>query len=269
MDLPRSIITLTTDFGTRDYFSGAMKGVILGIAPDARLVDISHDVPSHDVWGAAYLIGAAYRFFPARSIHLVVVDPGVGSQRRPILAVTDRHYFVAPDNGVLSFIYRDPGLSRVIHITSEHYFLPSEGSTFQARDIFAPAAAWLLKGVEADKFGEEITDYARFNIPAPRKEGEGVLAGEVVYTDKFGNSITNISMSDLRGLAGPSGGDSFKIAVGEMVIEGLSPFYASVKRGGTGVVVNGNGFLEVFVNQGDARRAMGIKRGDGVRIIFG
>jgi S-adenosylmethionine hydrolase len=269
MDLPRNTVTLTTDFGTRDYFAGAMKGVILGINPVVKLVDISHEVPSHDVWGAAYLIGASYKFFPNRTIHMVIVDPGVGSARRPILAITDKHYFLAPDNGVLSFVYADPGFSRVVHITADHYFLPSVGSTFHARDIFAPCAAWLSKGVESEKFGDEITDYVRFNIPVPKKESENVLAGEVVYADKFGNSISNISFSDIEGFAESSGLKSHKIQLKDMVIENISPFYASAKRGEPGVVVNGNGFIEVFVNQGDARRTLGIKRGDSVKVVFG
>ncbi len=199
MDLKKNIITLTTDFGTRDYFSGAMKGVILGINPEARIIDISHEVASHDIWGAAYLLGAAYEYFPQYTIHVVVVDPGVGSQRRPVLAVTDKHYFIAPDNGVLSFIYADPGFSKVIHLTADHYFREGQGSTFNARDVFAPAAAWLSKGIEANNFGEEITDYVRFNIPRSRKEGNEV-AGEIVYIDKFGNAITNIKLRGHRGV---------------------------------------------------------------------
>jgi len=269
MDLARNTVTLTTDFGTKDYFVGAMKGVILGINPDAKIVDISHEVVSHDVWGAAYLTGSSFKFFPNRTVHIVVVDPGVGSTRRAIMAVTDKHYFIAPDNGVLSFVYADPAFSRVIHITSEHYFLPVIGSTFHARDIFAPCAAWLSKGVEVEKFGEEITDFVRFNIPAPRKESASVLAGEIVYTDKFGNSITNISFTDLRDFVESAGIESYKIQVKDMVIDKLAPFYSSINKGEHGVVVNGNGFLEIFVNHGDARRTLGLKRGDSVKVVFG
>ena len=268
MDLRKNLITLTTDFGTKDYFVGSMKGVILGINPHAHFMDVTHEIPSHDVWGGAYVLGAAFKYFPQFTINLVVVDPGVGSERRPIIAVTDKHYFIAPDNGVLSFVYSDPGFSRVIHLTADHYFLTSMGSTFQARDIFAPAAAWLSKGVEVDRFGEEITDFVRFNIPAARKEDEKVLAGEVVYIDKFGNSITNVTSEDIRAFS-EAAGENFKISVNSVIIDKISPFYAAGKKGEAGAVINGNGCLEIFVNQGDARRTLGLKRGEGVKLTFG
>ncbi|MHB8174807.1 MAG: SAM hydrolase/SAM-dependent halogenase family protein [Nitrospirota bacterium] len=263
MDLKKNLITLTTDFGTKDYFSGAMKGVILGINPDARIIDISHEVPSHDIWSAAYLLGAAYEYFPQFTIHLVVVDPGVGSQRKPVLAVTDRHYFIAPDNGVLSFVYADPGFSKVIHLTASHYFREGQGSTFNARDIFAPAAAWLSKGIEAENFGDEITDYVRFNIPCSRKEDNGV-SGEIVYMDKFGNAITNVKSADIEELCAQ--GAQCGIEAGQLTLNEVSPFYSAIKKGETGAVINGSGFLEIFVCQGDARKTCGFKRGDKIFI---
>ena len=268
MDLKKNLITLTTDFGSKDYFVGSLKGVMLSINSDANIVDISHEIASHDIWGATYLLANVYKHFPPYTIHFVVIDPGVGSQRRPIIAVTDKHYFIAPDNGILSFIYDDPGFSRVIHITAEHYFLPVLGSTFHARDIFAPCAAWLSKGVEVDKFGDIITDYVKFNIPAGRVESDSVLAGEVVYIDKFGNSITNITFEDIRSFVEKTGRNSYSISVKDQRFGGLAPYYASVGKGEAGVVVNGNGNLEIFVNQGDARKALGLRRGEKVSVIF-
>ena len=268
MDLKKNLITFTTDFGNKDYFTGAMKGVILGINPDAKFVDISNEVQSHDLWGASYLLFAASKSFPQYTIHVAVVDPGVGSERRPIIAVTDKHYFIAPDNGLLSFVYNDPGFSRVINITADHYFLPVIGSTFHARDIFSPVAAWLSKGVEVDKFGEEITDYSRFNIPLPKTDGNS-LTGEVVYIDKFGNCITNISFEDIRQFVEKTGIESYRVRFKEKFMESLSPYYSSLKRGEPGIVVNGNGYLEVYVNQGDARRMLELKRGEKVQVIFG
>jgi len=268
MDLPKNTVTLTTDFGTRDYFVGSMKGAILSINDNAGLVDISHDIISHDIWGAAYLIGAAYRFFPDYTVHVVVVDPGVGSKRRPILAVTNKHYFLAPDNGVLSFVYRDPDFSRVLHIDAEHYYLPVVGSTFHGRDIFAACAGWLSKGVEVEKFGEEITDYQKFNIPKARKESDSVLLGEVLYIDKFGNAISNISFDDIKVFVQETGLQKYRIGLLDKTIEAIAPFYASVNKGDVGAVMNGNGFLELFVNQGDARRTLGIKRGEKIRLMF-
>jgi len=268
MDLPKNCVSLTTDFGARDYFAGSMKGVILSINDNANLVDISHEVISHDVWGAAYLIGTTYKYFPDYTVHVVVVDPGVGSQRRPILAVTDKHYFLAPDNGVLSFVYQDPEFSRVIHVDAEHYYLPVKGATFHGRDIFAACAGWLSKGVEADKFGEIITDYQKFNIPKARKESDSVLVGEVLYIDKFGNSITNISFDDIQAFVQETGLQKYQISLMDKTIDKIAPFYASVPKGEHGVVMNGNGYLEVFVNQGDARRTLGLKRGEKIRLMF-
>jgi hypothetical protein len=268
MDLPKNTVTLTTDFGTRDHFAGSMKGVILTINDNANIVDISHEVMSHDIWGAAYLIGAAYKFFPRLSVHVVVVDPGVGTQRRPIIAITDKHYFIAPDNGVLSFVYQDPEFSRVIHIDAEHYYLPIKGSTFHGRDIFAPCAGWLSKGVEADKFGEVITDYQKFNIPAARNESGTVLLGEVLYIDKFGNAITNISFDDIAKFVGETGLQSYHIEVKDKKIDKISPYYAAAEKGQPGAVINGNSNIEIFVHQGDARRMLELKRGEKIRLVF-
>ncbi|MBI5190457.1 MAG: SAM-dependent chlorinase/fluorinase [Nitrospirae bacterium] len=268
MDLPKNIIALTTDFGTSDYFVGSIKGVMLGINPNAKIIDVTHDIPSHDIWSAAYILGMTYKYFPQYSIHLAVADPGVGSARRAIMAITDKQYFLAPDNGLLSFIFEDPDFSRVIHINAEHYYLPVVGSTFHARDIFAPVAGWLSKGVEPEKMGDEITDYVRFAVPKPKKEGETVLSGEVVYIDKFGNCITNLHFEDIRTMAESTGSGSYSIAFKETAVDKLSPFYASVKKGEHGIVVNGNGYLEIFVNQSDARRVLALKRGEKIRITF-
>ena len=163
-----SIITLTTDFGLNDHFVGAMKGVILDLAPDAQIIDINHSVQAFDVLDGALTISQAYSYYPSGTVHMVIVDPGVGTARRPILLTGDRHQFVAPDNGVLSLVYdREERLS-VRHITAEHYFLQPRSNTFHARDIFSPVAAYLAKGVEPDRFGDEITDYVRFNAPSPQ-----------------------------------------------------------------------------------------------------
>ena len=166
---PRRLITLTTDFGLADHFVGVMKGVILRINPDAVLVDISHEVDSYDILDGAFTLAQSYRFFPPGAIHLVVVDPGVGSARRPILASTANAQFVAPDNGVLSMIYEREPDAQVRHITRERHFLRPVSNTFHGRDIFAPIAAWLSKGVEPIEFGETMTDHVRPALPKPRR----------------------------------------------------------------------------------------------------
>src|SRR5713226_8361265 len=166
--LPEPIITLTTDYGTDDHLVGTLKGVILKINLDTKIVDINHHVAPFDVLDGALSIGAAYRYFPPRTVHLVVVDPGVGTQRRPILASGDQHYFVAPDNGVLSLVYERVSTLNVRHITADHYFLSPISNTFHGRDIFAPVAAWLAKTGQASSFGEEVSDFARFSLPKPK-----------------------------------------------------------------------------------------------------
>ena len=263
------IITLTTDFGSRDYFAGAMKGVIKNINAAADIIDISHEIPSHDVWAAAYTIASTYRFYPRSTIHLAVVDPGVGSARRPILVCSDNQYFIGPDNGIFSFVYESPDFSRVIHITAEHYALPVTGSTFHARDIFAPAAAWLSKGLDSYNFGDEITDYVKFNLHPAKTEGGNILLGEVVYIDKFGNCITNVTGDDINRFMETSGLNKFRMQVKDTMIERISDFYAGVERGTAGTVINGNGFIELFVYQGSAAKLLGLKRGDPVRYLFG
>ena len=174
------IITLTTDFGTNDHFVGAMKGVIVDIVPDVQIVDISHAVQAFDVLDGALAISQSYSYFPSGTIHMVVVDPGVGTTRRPILASSDGYHFVAPDNGVLSMVYAKEPRIRVRHITSDHYFRTPVSNTFHARDIFAPVAAYLAKQVDSHKFGDEIEDYVRFAAPRPKATGEGRLRAVVL-----------------------------------------------------------------------------------------
>ena len=186
------IVTFTTDFGLQDAFIGIMHGVVLNIEPQTRLVDICHAVASYDILDGAWTIAQAYRFFPPRTAHVIVVDPGVGSERRPILAETENYVFVAPDNGVLSMIEaREPKFT-VRHITSERYFLEPVSQTFHGRDVFAAVAGWLSKGVEPADFGPEITDHIRLPLPAVERIGDNSLRGMVLKVDKFGNLITNI-----------------------------------------------------------------------------
>ena len=194
------VVTFTTDFGLQDPFVGIMHGVVLNIHPETRVVDICHAIPSFDVLDAAWTIAQAYRFFPPRTVHVIVVDPGVGSERRPILAETDDYIFVAPDNGVLSLIEaREPKFT-VRHITADRYFLQPVSQTFHGRDIFSPVAAWLSKGVAPAEFGPEISDYVRLPLPAVERIGENSLRGVVLKVDKFGNLITNLGEQEVPAL---------------------------------------------------------------------
>src|SRR4030043_902730 len=196
------IITLTTDFGNRDPFVGIMKGVILNINPSASVIDITHGIGPQKIMEAAFAIEMSFESFPSKTIHVVVVDPGVGSVRRPILVVTDYHYFVGPDNGVFSQIFNLTESLKVIHITAEHYFMSQRSSTFHGRDIFAPVAAWLSRGIDVSKFGDTITDYVKIPLPAPTITAQHTLEGEVVYIDSFGNAMTNIKTPHMNNLYG-------------------------------------------------------------------
>src|SRR6266478_1553097 len=193
---PRPIITLTTDYGTNDHLVGTLKGVILKINPDVTIVDISHDVTPYDLLDGALTIGSSYPYFPPRTIHVVVVDPGVGTERRPLLVSGQNQYFLAPDNGVLSGVFEKEETFLVRHLTAEHYFLHPVSNTFHGRDVFAAVAGWLSKNWQPGSMGEEITDFKRFALPRP-KEADGLLKGVVLKVDSFGNLITNFREEDL------------------------------------------------------------------------
>jgi S-adenosyl-L-methionine hydrolase (adenosine-forming) len=264
----RPIITLTTDFGSSDHFVGAMKGVILDIVPDVQIVDICHSVQAFDVLDGALTISQVYSYFPTRTIHVVIVDPGVGTARRPILASTDKHHFVAPDNGVLSLVYaREPRL-HVRHITSEHYFLQPVSNTFHGRDIFAPVAAYLAKEVDSVKFGDEVEDYVRFSAPKPKAVDQNRVRGVVLKVDRFGNLITNITPQDVPMLFAGEG-KAFKIVVGSSEITKIHQAYAEGAPGEVMGVLGSMGFLEIAANRGVAAQLTGAGKGSDVTIILG
>ncbi len=263
-----NIITLTTDFGTRDSFVGSVKGMILTTCPTAQIIDITHEIAPQDIWEAAFTLRDASVNFPRGAIHLAVVDPGVGSGRRPIIVVTENYYFVGPDNGLFSLVYRDAERLRVHHITASHYFTSSPGSTFHGRDIFAPVTAWLAKGIPAGNFGEEITDFVKLNVPVPKRTDAG-LDGHVIHIDRFGNLITNITAKDLQSFA-PEGGQlgQITVQVGGKQITGLKKFYAEVRPGEPGVLVNSSGYLEIFLFRQNARAGFTVKRGEPIRVTI-
>ncbi len=252
------IITLTTDYGTSDHLVGTIKGVILKICPEATIVDINHHVAPFDVLDGALALGAAYRYYPPRTVHLAVVDPGVGTQRRPILVTGEQHYFVAPDNGVLSLVYEREASLTVRHVTAEHYFLNPISNTFHGRDIFAPVAAWIAKTGQGSSFGEEISDFVRFSLPKP-KASNNTMKGVVLRVDNFGNLMTNFSPEELPQLATPGG--KIKVLVGGKEILQLAQTYAQGAPGEAIALVGSSGFLEISVNKGNAARTLGVNRG--------
>jgi len=259
--LSNPIITLTTDYGTNDHLVGTLKGVILKINPDVTIVDITHEVAPYDVLDGALAIASAYRYFPARTIHVVIVDPGVGTERRPLLVSGETQYFVAPDNGVLSLVYEQETALLVRHATAEHYFLQPVSKTFHGRDIFAPVAGWLSKGWQSASMGEEINDYKRFALPKP-KAAEGVTQGTVLRMDHFGNLITNFRPDDMPDGALKSG--TLKMQVNGKEVKRLVETFAQGEPGEPVALVGSSGFIEIAVNKGNAARVVGAGRGAAV-----
>jgi S-adenosyl-L-methionine hydrolase (adenosine-forming) len=258
--MPRPIITLTTDFGQSDPFVGAMKGVLYSVNRDVEIVDISHAVNAFDTLDGALTVANAYAYFPNETIHVVVVDPGVGSARRPILVRADAHTFVAPDNGVLSLVYERSERISVRHIDAEHYFRQPVSQTFHGRDIFAPVAGWLSKGVEREKFGDEITDFVRFALPKPKPVDANTLKGVVMKVDRFGNLLTNVSPQDV-----PEG-RPFTVACGKANITKVARSYAEGAPGEPFVIVGSSGWYEVSANKAAANRLVGAERG--AEVVF-
>ena len=263
----RPIITLTTDFGTVDHYVGTMKGVILNINPEVQIVDICHEVASYDIFEAAYALAQSYRFFPSNTIHLVVVDPGVGTARRPLLVGTRQYKFVAPDNGVLSLVLKREESVEVRHITADHYFLNSVSNTFHGRDIFAPIGGWLSRGVEVEKFGDPITDYAKFSSPKPKRVSENLVKGITLKVDTFGNLITNISPEDVPELFSENP-PPFKIVVNRQEITRLHLAYSMGKPSELFAIVGSAGFIEISTNRGSAAEILNANRGVEVDVVI-
>ncbi len=265
--MAQRLITFTTDFGLNDHYVGTMKGVIVSINPAAQIVDICNSVQSFDVLDGALTIAQAYRYFPADTVHLVIVDPGVGTTRRPLIVNTGKHIFVAPDNGVLSFVYDQEEHVTVRHITAEHYFLNPVSSTFHGRDVFAAVVGWLSKGVEFSKFGDEITDYARFAAPRPKPVNDKLLKGVVLKVDKFGNLVTNITPHDLPQLFTPDP-PPFKVLIGKSEITRMKYAYAEGTPGEVFCILNSMGFLEIASHRGAAAHIVGAGKGSDVGVLF-
>jgi len=263
--LSNPVITLTTDYGTNDHLVGVLKGVILKILPTATIVDINHHVTPFDLLDGALSIGAAYSYFPPRTVHVVVVDPGVGTSRRPILVTADQHYFVAPDNGVLSMIYeREPSVT-ARHVTAEHYFLSPISPTFHGRDVFAPVAAWLSKTYQTDAFGDEITDFVRFAMPKPKAAGSA-LKGVVMRVDAFGNLLTNFTAADLPPAMVAEG--KINLQAGGKQVDQLVQTFAQGAAGQPVAVVGSSGFVEIVVNRGHAARVLAVNRGAEITLVL-
>ncbi len=262
-----SVVTLLTDFGQHDHFVAAMKGVILGINPHVRFVDLSHHITPHRIEEAAYVLKSAYRYFPEGTVHVAVVDPGVGSRRRALLATSSRYFFLAPDNGLLSYALEDESGVDVRQIENKQYRLDAEGATFDGRDLFAPCAAWLTRGQQAGSYGRLIQDYARLPKQKPDLR-MGVLSGRVLYVDHFGNVITSITPYDLREWRGVTKRSEQEavVSLAGHAIQGLVTSYAEGMAQVPGALINSHGQLEIFLKEGRASDLLHVGIGDAVEV---
>lgn len=255
------IITLLTDFGRADYYIGSMKGVILSINPDANIVDITHEISPQNVDEAAFVLSRTFSYFPDGTIHVAVVDPGVGG-RRAILAVrTPRFIFLAPDNGLLKYIFHHHPDAEVFRLINPVYFLKTVSHTFHGRDIFAPAAAHISRGVALKKMGEPFHDYIVGDVKCPTQEPNG-LTGEIIHIDKFGNAITNIEEAQIGDCS------AIRIRMKEYEFDRLCKTYADVPAGESLALIGSGRTLEISVHQGSAKEAMGLKVGDSISVVF-
>ena len=259
------IITLTTDFGYKDPFVGIMKGVIASIAPDTHIIDLCHGIEPQNVMGAALVLRHAVNYFPPDTIHVAVVDPGVGGARRPILLQIAGYYLIGPDNGVLSLALDKEEPERIIHLSNPDFYRHPVSRTFHGRDIFAPVAAHLSRLKSASRFGEALSRFEKLRWP-PLVESPRELAGEIVYIDGFGNLCSNVDAHRLTALGATQ---RAKIALGSIRIDGVAPNYAAAKEGEWVAVINSWGLLEIAVNKGSAARGSRARIGDKIQVRAG
>lgn len=256
------VITLLTDFGWQDAYVGTMKGVILSINPHAQIVDLTHEVAAQDVEAAAFLLHGAYRYFPAGTVHVVVVDPGVGGERRGLAGRMGEHFFVAPDNGALSWVLADAPSCEMVELKNAEYFLPRVSRTFHGRDVFAPVAAHLSLGVPLTVFGPPVTDPVRFDVPQPVVV-ENQLTAQVIHVDRFGNLITNVTDETLTRWQEQA---DIVIEIAGQRIEGVSATYSAAPPRGLLALFGSSGHLEIAVREGCAAERLGVGRGAPVQI---
>lgn len=267
--MPLPIITLTTDFGTQSHYVGSMKGVILSINPSAIIVDITHDLPPFDILQAAFILESATKCFPVPSIHVAVVDPGVGSDRKVLLAVGEKHYYIAPDNGILTRIIKSDSVSEIRVVDEEHYMLPRTVETFHGRDVFAPIAAWLSKYFNSQLFGEPVESAQQMDIAAPKLVKDKVLECRILFADRFGNLITNLEMEIFTKGSEKYGSSNISVQAGAHTVKGLSRHYCAVPNRGDPLVLFGSlEMMEIAVREGSAEKTLGLHAGDLVYVTW-
>lgn len=256
------IITLLTDFGTKDHYVASMKGVILSINPRCTLIDITHEVGPQDIREGAILLASAFSYFPRGTIHIAVVDPGVGGERKPILIETRNYLFVGPDNGIFTLAGKRDRVKRVISLTNQKYFLPDISTTFHGRDIFAPVAGHLSLGINPRSFGKRLDHWVKLDLKGPEVKGER-LFGEILLIDRFGNLISNIERERFFSFVK---GRSFLIRVGNKAIQDLKRGYYEGKKNEPMALFGSGGLLEISVREGSAQKMLKLKKGDPIQI---
>jgi S-adenosyl-L-methionine hydrolase (adenosine-forming) len=254
--MKRSCLSLITDFGMKDGFAGTLKGVILGINPAVQIVDLSHEVPPQDILAGALILRSAVRFFPSGTIHVAVVDPGVGSTRRALLLETPDAFFIGPDNGLLSLAVSAEAVVRIVELTNTQYLLSPRSATFHGRDVFAPAAAHLSLGVQPHQLGSELTDMERLSIPAV-EYGQHCMRGCVLYIDQFGNLMTNVTAADLH----PFPKERLSVSIATVTIGKIVSSYAAAAIGKPVALINSWGLLEIAVRNGSAAQQLNAQCG--------
>jgi S-adenosyl-L-methionine hydrolase (adenosine-forming) len=263
-----SIITLLTDFGTEDAYAGIMKGVILSVNPSAVIVDITHHIDPQDVIQAAYIIKSSYRYFPEGTVHVMVVDPGVGSDRAIVALEMMGYIFLAPDNGVLTLLMDEGKTGSIVRVENTRYFLESVSQTFHGRDIFAPVGAHLSRGMDIKKLGSPLDqqNLVHLRIRKPYISDNNQLVGTVVSFDRFGNSISNIDVNDIEKINESTSGRMLEIKIGKTTIKGLSLSYADTTPRSPLAIIGSFGYLEIALNKGNAKHYLGIEKGDTITL---
>jgi S-adenosylmethionine hydrolase len=254
------IITLLSDFGLRDHFVGAVKGIMLSLNPDLTLVDISHQVPPQDIFTGAFTLNQAYSCFPLGTIHFAVIDPGVGTMRKALAASAGGYFFVAPDNGILTFIMEAHEDFIAYEVTAEHYFRKPVSPTFHGRDIFAPIAAWISRKIDLSQLGTVVKSPVRLNIPALKRVRDALIQGTILAVDQFGNLITNLKPADVP--------RSYKILAGQREITSVRKTYGEGTIGEVFIVPGSTGYLEIAVKGGSASATLNLKAGSPFGVVI-
>lgn len=253
-------IALLTDFGTKDYFVGAMKGVILSINSEAKIIDITHEIKPQNILSAGFVLASCYQNFPQKTIFVSVIDPGVGSERRAILVETENYCFIAPDNGLLSLVLGNQSNYQVFELTNPQFFNHPVSNTFHGRDIFAPVAAWLSKGIEPNEFGAEIKDFIVNKSLIPEKISDKEIEGQIIYIDKFGNLVTNLRKENIS--------ENFILEVNGKLISKHQNFYAEAEISELFTIFGSAGYLEIVSYFNSAENLLNVKIGEKVKFVL-